>query len=38
VSGLPRKAPDPLFTVLAVDLTGTPRGIPNPLAGIGKYE
>ena len=38
VSGLPRKAPDPLFTVLAVDLTDTPRGIPNPLAGIGKYE
>lgn len=36
--GLPRQAPDPLLPVLALDLDGKPRGIPNPLLyAKGKY-
>lgn len=31
LTGLPRKAPDPTLTVLAFDLAGRPRGVPNPL-------
>ncbi|MBI4025852.1 MAG: hypothetical protein HY360_12780, partial [Verrucomicrobia bacterium] len=33
LAGLPRRAPDPLLTVLALDLAGKPRGAPNPLLG-----
>lgn len=29
--GLPRREPDPLLTVLQIEVQGTPRGVPNPL-------
>ena len=37
VTGLPEKAPDPLFPVLELKLNGKPRGIPNPLSAPGKF-
>lgn len=36
--GLPQKEPDPVFTVLVLELDGKPRGVPNPLLDGTKYE
>lgn len=33
LTGLPRRSPDPYLTVMALDLVGRPRGVPNPLLG-----
>ena len=37
MTGLPKKPPDPLFTVLKLELDGKPKGIPHPLMGTAKY-
>ncbi len=38
LDGLPEAAPDPLLTVIALDLDGAPAAIPHPLMGKAKYE
>ncbi|MBW1947862.1 MAG: alpha-L-fucosidase [Deltaproteobacteria bacterium] len=37
MTGLPERPPDPLCTVLAMELDGKPEGVPNPLLGQAKY-
>ena len=39
LTGLPRRPPDSLLPVLALELAGRPRGVPNPLRGDkSKYD
>ena len=38
MKGLPEDPPDPLCTVLAMELDGKPQGVPNPLLGQAKYD
>ena len=39
LTGLPTRSPDPILTVLAMDLVGKPRGVPHPLMGPpAKFE
>ncbi|MCE5240059.1 alpha-L-fucosidase [bacterium] len=38
LEGLPVASPDPIMTVLAVELDGPPRALPHPLLDRSKYE
>lgn len=38
LTGLPATAPDPYHPVLAFELDGPPRGVPNPLSDVTRFE
>ena len=38
LDGLPTEPPDPLFTVLAFELDGPPRGVPNALHDRSRFD
>jgi hypothetical protein len=38
LEGLPDEPFDDLFPVVALELDGEPRGVPNPLSEAGHYD
>jgi len=38
LEGLPAEPPDPIMTMLAVELDGPPRAVPHPLLDRTKYD